>query len=68
MTPELQKRLYSLLWRLGGMTASFLAVALADPEFLALAKQQSPFLYMGVVLLGLIVSEFTKWLNNQFTK
>lgn len=50
------------------MTASFLAVALADPEFLALAKQQSPFLYMGVVLLGLIVSEFTKWLNNQFTK
>lgn len=61
MNQELKKRLLSLLWRAGGQALAVILDGLAKMLSDGAINIPAPY----VVLLGLIISECTKYLRNK---
>jgi hypothetical protein len=64
MNEQLKKRLKSLFWRIGGMALAVLLEGVA--QMLSDGTINLPVPY--VVLLGLVISEITKYLNTATEK
>lgn len=62
MNKELKNRLLSFAWRLGGMVAVASLNILAENIGLFGLSAQTQ------VVLGLILGELTKWLNNRYSR